>query len=179
MLPPILEPDSHISTGIRCKNCGISIIRVSWKQCIICKNFNLCEECGKYPYDKLELFARESHLKLHQNINNNNPINSECMQSVLITNVSTSIKSLTEKFSSIMAENKIQNDNDLCVILSKLKQMKHQLLTESDQQIKQQLCSMIVDYHVRAYDRKIRVLSLDGCGKILDFYIPIKFYPYF
>jgi hypothetical protein len=175
MSSPILKSHSEISTGVQCSNCSVSIVRINWEQCTICKVFNLCEECKIYPYDKLEACARKIHIELHQNLNNDNPIDSECMRTVLITNISKNITS-TQRYFNVMQEKRIHNDSDMSAITSKLKQMKNQVLTESDLEIKQEICSMIVDYHMRAYDRKIRILNLDGGGKIFNIYVFITFH---
>ncbi len=174
MSSSLLESITQISTSVRCNNCGITISRVNWKQCILCKKFNLCEDCEKYSYDKLELFSRKNHIKIHENIGNNNLITSEYMQPILMKNALKDLETLNEKFYSIMEEKKIQNDNEMAVVLTKLKQVKNDLLTDSEQKIKQELCSMIVDYHMRAFDIIIRVLSLDGGGKRRNIYIKIR-----
>ncbi|CAF0927057.1 unnamed protein product [Didymodactylos carnosus] len=42
----LLTPCSQVSRRIRCQNCGNQMNQVSWKQCLICKTFNLCDECA-------------------------------------------------------------------------------------------------------------------------------------
>ncbi|CAF0805872.1 unnamed protein product [Adineta steineri] len=164
MLSSNFQTDCQISTGIRCINCNISISDVTWKQCKICRKFPLCNVCDTYPYNKLEDTVRKKHSQIHENLADKNPITSDCMYSISIADTSIDFGKVTEKFLYVLEEKKIRNDEDMYYVLTKLKHMQNQSLTDGDSELKQQLGSMIIDYHMRAYDRILRILCCDGGG---------------
>jgi hypothetical protein len=118
----------------------------------------------------LESLARINHIKFHQNIGNNDLITSQCIKLVSMDNVSEDIETKEETFSSIMQEGKIQNDIDMSVV-DKFKKMNNESLTEAEQGRKQELCSRTIDYYMCSFDRILRILSLDGGGKIFNNYL--------
>ncbi len=146
----LLKSSSQISTCIRCQNCGMIIDQVSWKQCTICKKFNLCDECESCPYNTLERATLHNHIEFHKNIGLNDPITGENMQSVLVTTGSEDVETRAQEFCRIMEDKKIQNDYDMCVVTGMLKQMKNRSLGASEQEQQHQLGSMIVAYHTQA-----------------------------
>ena len=163
---------SQISTDIRCTNCGVNIVRIIYKQCTLCHQFNLCEECEAYPYDELELRAREIHITFHHD---KLSINSQYMKLVSVRQaMNEDTQRFDRKFHAIMREDKIQNDIDMSIVMGKLKKLKNEPDQQQQQQenMKEKLCSMIIDYHMRAFDRKINILNLDGGG--IRGYMPIR-----
>jgi len=163
---------SQISTDIRCTNCGVNIVRIIYKQCTLCHQFNLCEECEAYPYDELELRAREIHITFHHD---KLSINSQYMKLVSVRQaMNEDTHRFDRKFHAIMREDKIQNDIDMSIVMGKLKKLKNEPDQQQQQQenMKEKLCSMIIDYHMRAFDRKINILNLDGGG--IRGYMPIR-----
>jgi hypothetical protein len=64
-----------------------------------------------------------------------------------------------------MTEKKIDDDYDMSNVTAMLKDMGSRVLTVTEREQQQQLGSMIIEYHTQAYERKIRVLSLDGGGE--------------
>lgn len=163
---------SQISTDIRCTNCGVNIVRIIYKQCSLCHQFNLCEECEAYPYDELELRAREIHITFHHD---QPSINSQYMKSVSVRQaMNEDTQRFDRKFHAIMREDKIQNDIDMSIVMGKLKKLRNEPDQQQQQQenMKEKLCSMIIDYHMRAFDRKINILNLDGGG--IRGYMPIR-----
>ncbi|CAF1143703.1 unnamed protein product [Didymodactylos carnosus] len=168
----LLTPCSQVSRRIRCQNCGNQMNQVSWKQCLICKAFNLCNECA-LPDIELEPAAIVYHTQLHKNIGYNECIVlRECMQLTQVTKNFDDVETSVEEFSRIMNENKIRNDYDMSVVTAILKEKRNRSQSPIEQQEQQQLSSMIIDYHTQGHGRNIRVLSLDGGG--IRGYMPIQ-----
>ncbi|CAF4637657.1 unnamed protein product, partial [Didymodactylos carnosus] len=93
------------------------------------------------------------------------------MQWTQVTEDLEDVETRVKEFSRIMNENIIRNDYDMSVVTATLKKMGNRSQSPSEQQERQQLAGMIVDYHTQGYGRNIRVLSLDGGG--IRGYMPI------
>ena len=169
MSSQLLTPSSHIFTSFRCENCGDNIDQVSWKQCIICKRFNLCSQCEKYSYTSLESSIRQNHIELHKNMGQNDSITGECLQSILVVAAPEDVEGRTQEFNRIMKDKRILDDYDMSVVTAMLNEMRNRPITPSEQEQQKQLGSMIVEYHTQAHKRTVRILSLDGGGEIIDF----------
>ncbi|CAF1086086.1 unnamed protein product [Didymodactylos carnosus] len=168
----LFTPCSQVSRYVRCQNCGVQMNQISWKQCVICKKFNLCDECAS-PDIELESASIVYHTQLHKNIGYNECIVlRECMQLTQITKNFEDEETRAEEFSHIMKKNKIQNDYDMSIVAGTLKEMGNSSQLPFKQQEQQQLSSMIVDYHTQGYGRNIHILSLDGGG--IRGYMPIQ-----
>jgi len=165
MASRILQPASEISTHFRCDHCGLLINTVAWMQCKVCKEFDLCETCGKIEYGALSLDTRTHHQKLHDN----KPVNNDCMKSILVEEAETygqqaRIQRRRKQYERILNEKKIENDYDLAVVMDILKQTKLDLSSPSSSSESNQINSIIIDYNLKASRREIHVLSLDGGG---------------
>ncbi len=68
MASRLMKSASEISTHFRCDNCGTTLHEVKWKQCTICKEFDLCHVCGNLDYTKLFDFVREYHEHRHREL---------------------------------------------------------------------------------------------------------------
>jgi hypothetical protein len=173
---PLLVSFSQISSQRRCDNCKIILDQVRWKQCKICTLFDLCHTCAKSDV-KLELHARLSHDNYHMDKGLPDPKYGGDMDWVLIGHAETSEREILEeirkkKFEKILDKGKIENDHEMSIImgvLEKKEPQKNTLLSESEIAERSKLGSMLVEYHIQGYQREIRVLSLDGGGKMTDF----------
>jgi hypothetical protein len=123
MASRILQPASEISTHFRCDHCGLLISTVTWMQCKVCKEFDLCNACGKIEYGELSLQTRIHHQKLH---NDNKPVNNDCMKLILVEEAEAfgqqaRIQRRQKEYERILNEKKIENDYDLAVVMDRLK----------------------------------------------------------
>jgi len=162
----LLQPASEISTHFRCDNCGLLLNKVSWMQCKICKAFDLCDDCAKTEYGELPPETRINHQKLHSNA----PVNNDCMKLILVEEAEIGgnqarLKRRQKEYEHILEENKIQNDYEMSVVMDKLKQTALESSSSSSTPSQDnQVNSIIVRYYLKATQRNIRVLSLDGGG---------------
>lgn len=152
---------SEISTNCRCDNCGILISQIAWKRCALCKAFDLCTVCGDIVYDELHELTLQKHRQLHPN----RGINGNSLQLVSIEEVdkddsTTRDKRREAEYQRIVHQKKINNDEEMSIIMNKL--IKHP--PSKDDPVN----SLIVQYHLTANERKIHILSLDGGGKTTD-----------
>jgi hypothetical protein len=166
----LLEQSSQISTHFQCDNCGVTIDQTSWLQCKICKMFDLCGSCANLEYSKLLTRALHEHQQLHTSTGENELIFADCLESITID--------VAEKYAEenpgtrreeadqyIINAQQIKNDYELSLAMGILKGMENtSSSSEVDDKKRTQLFKMIADYHIQAYERNIRVLSLDGGG---------------
>ena len=170
----LLKSSSQISTNFRCDNCHITISQIRWSQCSKCHKFDLCHECAAPGY-KLLPATYDNHKKYHQSHNLNDSMASEDIQSISVEEAETCAENerdrrTQEEFQRIMDAKKIQNDYEMSIVTSMLKANS----VPSVEVPPSELCSMIVGYHTQAYETDIRVLTLDGGGKMTKFlYIKI------
>lgn len=156
----LLQPASGISTHFYCDSCGTFLDRINWMQCKLCKVFDLCADCSKAEYDQLPYDTRINHQKLHPNI----VLNKDCLRLVFVEEAETQDREARrtrreKEYERIVEEKAIQNDYDMSVVVHKLALATPLIKTDQED-------SLIVNYHLRANQRNIRVLSLDGGGKI-------------
>ena len=155
---------SEMSTNYRCDNCGVLISQVVWKRCGLCKAFDLCTVCGDIVYDELPELTLQKHRKLHPE----RGINGNSLQLVSIEEVDNDDSTTRDKrreaeYQRIVQQKKINNDYEMFMIMNKLVKD----APSKDDPVN----SLIVQYHLRANQRNIRVLCLDGGGKIIGILI--------
>jgi predicted acylesterase/phospholipase RssA len=158
MSTQILKPASKISTHFRCDNCGVLLDNVRWMQCKLCKAFDLCDDCASTTYDKLSRDTIANHQKLHKNT----PITGDCLKLISVYEAETDgmqdrLKRRQKEYERIVNEKQIENDYEMSVVIDKLKHDS----PSTDNQVN----SLVVKYYLKANQRNIRVLSLDGGGK--------------
>lgn len=182
-----MESASEISTHFRCDNCGTTLHEVTWKQCKICKEFDLCHRCEKLDYAKLLDFVRHDHLQRHIEMSENGLITNDCMESIMVEaaeRYANEVRSKKRKqeLERIRKEKKIGNDYDISIVMDELEQLKcvSSLATPapasaSEEDRRHELHSLIARYHLEGHERNIRVLSLDGGGTMNDVCFTICF----
>ncbi|CAF3612259.1 unnamed protein product [Rotaria sp. Silwood1] len=171
LTPPLLISCSQISAHGYCDNCGTILDQVSWKQCKICHNFDLCRNCAK-PAFELELATQRDHKNYHKSNNYDDPKGNEDLHSVFVGEAEINWHELLNKikeshFQRIMEKGKIENDMEMSYVMAILEKKvptKTAPPSPSEEEQRSKLGSMLVEYHIQAYKRKIRVLSLDGGG---------------
>lgn len=168
MSSQIFQSASEISTYFRCDNCSMILNKVSWKQCKICQGFDLCEECANIGYDKLTREACNHHKKIHPDLPSDGSIVNDLMQLVLVEEaVKNDMQARRERGETILTrvlnDEEIQDDYDMAALMDQLKKKDESSLFSKDDKVSQ-LNSIIVKYNLKASQRRIRVLSLDGGG---------------
>ncbi|CAF1623154.1 unnamed protein product [Didymodactylos carnosus] len=157
-------PSSRISTDRRCDNCGDSIDLISWRQCKVCKLFDLCILCSQ-PGAIFVKGVYDKHKQLHKKIGVNESIKfiefSEGFYQATPTEVV--IEGRKRHFNYIVEQNKIQDDYDMYIVTAELIRMEKEGIKSSS--LVRQLSLMMKDYHLQAFTKDIRILSLDGGGK--------------
>ena len=149
---------SEISTNYRCDNCGILISQVEWMRCDLCKAFDLCTECGKITYELLPPQTLNKHQKMHLNtFIQGNALKLVSIEEVDNVESPTRDKRREMEYQRIVGHGKIENDFEMFMIMNKLKKE----APANDDPVN----SLIVKYHLRANQRNIHVISLDGGGK--------------
>lgn len=161
MASDLLKPASEISTNFRCDNCGFQLDKITWLQCKLCQAFDLCAECALTEYDQLPSETLSDHQKLHPNVD----ITKDCLREVFVEDAETDgfiarKQRRKEEYERIVAEKRIGNDFDMAVIMEKL--IDDGSFTKDDQ-----VNSLVVNYYLKANQRNIRVLSLDGGGETI------------
>ena len=159
MSPTRFQSASEISTNYRCDNCGILISQFKWKRCELCKAFDLCQECGATRYSELPTSTLEKHRQIHSGTSFDEK---NSMQPVFIEDAdndpdTTRDERRQTEYERIVVDAKIENDFEMFMIMNKLK--KNPLAVDDLAN------SLIVQYYLRANQRNIHVLSLDGGGK--------------
>ena len=71
---------------------------------------------------------------------------------------------MEKAFEHIIDAKKIQNDYEMSIVMNIL-----QKKWAASEVLPSELSSMILEYHMQAYDTNVRVLSLDGGGKIIEY----------
>ena len=158
----LLQSFSNFSTETRCDNCRIMPDEVRWQQCPKCRNFDLCHTCAEgqrltehmtdpgkcHPnseYDEDNPYARVKDVETHWR-----------------TDLEERQKSRFDRLTS--SERPIANDYDMSDVMGVLEKNGHKNVPN-----RSEWGSKLVQYHAEASKRKIRVLSLDGGGKMTDF----------
>lgn len=175
MTTRLFESASEISTHFRCDNCGVTLNKVSWMQCHVCKSFDLCELCSKTEHPKLPDHTLEKHKKFHKNASESENIPDDCMKSISVqvadAQDAPSYKLRREKtVDHILNKERIEDDYDLSVVMNKLSEASHQTLQVSKEDRLSSLNSLVTNYQVKGSKRNVRVLCLDGGGKIFKTY---------
>ncbi|CAF4030972.1 unnamed protein product [Rotaria magnacalcarata] len=168
MSSQVFQSASEISTYFRCDNCSMILNKVSWKQCKICQRFDLCEECANIGYDKLTREACKQHQKLHLDLSSDGSIVNDLMQLVLVeeavkNDVEARRKRREHILTRVLKDDEIQDDYDMAALMEELKKKEELSLFSKDDEVSQ-LNSIILKYNLKASQRRIRVLSLDGGG---------------
>ncbi|CAM2713901.1 unnamed protein product [Rotaria socialis] len=176
MSSQIFQSASEISTYFRCDNCCMILNKVSWKQCRVCHGFDLCEKCANIGYDKLTREAFNQHQRLHPDLPSDASIVNDLMQLVLIeeavkNDVEARRKRGEQILTRVLKDEEIQDDYDMAALMEHLKKQDELSLFSKDDKVSQ-LNSIILKYNLKASQRRIRVLSLDGGG--VRGYMPIK-----
>jgi len=136
--------------------------------------FDLCDECEAHGYNNLPSRTRDKHRKLHIDNSGDRQITDDCMKPILIEEAEKHGKEdrvgLREKELDRMQEKKkIENDYDISIVMSKLKQIRNaSSSTTSEKEQELHFNAMIAEYYMKAFERNIRVLCLDGGGKMTD-----------
>ena len=159
MAPDIFQPASEISTSHRCDNCGVMLDQVEWTRCILCKLFHLCKVCDKIPYHDLPNTTLERHRQWHSDTE----ITVDLLQLTSFADVDWDEDPIRwnireEQYRRIMRQGTIKNDFEMAIIM---KTLSHNRSIMNDK-----TKSLITDYHLKANERKVNILSLDGGGKI-------------
>jgi hypothetical protein len=126
----------------------------------VCKAFDLCGEC-KARVNQLPRMILSDHNKYHED-NGFAPVNGNYLEEVSIMQAvdanDARLARRKELYGGICnTKNKIENDYDMAVVLKELAAGS----SSNDSHVQ----SLVVDYFLRANQRNIRVLSLDGGGK--------------
>jgi hypothetical protein len=171
MSPRVLKASSKISTHRRCDNCGTTIDQVAWKQCRICSVFDLCTACAKFDYGSLLSEPRARHEQFHREISEDEPVTADCLESLLVEEAEGYGNEARREIRQSIVDrirqgNEIQNDHEMFLVMNELKKLGTS--TTIEQLGLDQLNSSIARYQLQASQRDIRVLSLDGGGKILQ-----------
>ena len=166
--PPLLQSSSQISANFRCDNCHVTINQIRWIQCNKCHIFDLCHECGAPGY-KLLPGTCDHHREYHRSHNLDDPIESEDIQPISIEEADTfadqSLDSRMENaFQRVMDAKKIENDYDMSIVVHILEKKR-----AASEVPPPELSSMILEYHTQGCETNVRVLSLDGGGKMIQF----------
>lgn len=179
-----VRPISVISTYNRCDNCNTMLDQPSWSQCRVCKFFDLCHQCEPNKgrkYNDLPSKTREKHNELHIKMSASKPenddfmkiITDDFMKPILIEEVEQNEKEysagLRQKLlDRIMKNNKIENDNDMSIVISILAAIGNPSSSMPETVDVPKLNSMVAQYYINAFKRNIHILSLDGGGKMTD-----------
>lgn len=148
---------------------------VSWKQCNICQSFDLCRKCGELKSIELKPHTLSKHKSFHPN---DDPIGIEKMPFVMVGDaekvLDRNIDTINEPiFKKIMKQAKIHNDWELAIVMDALHRKEKSaaplFLSSLSEAELSTLNSMIVAYHIPADENTVRVLSLDGGGKMTNF----------
>jgi hypothetical protein len=156
----LLKPASEISTNFRCDNCGLQLDKITWLQCKLCHAFDLCAGCALTKYDQLPSETLSDHQNLHPDVH----IDKDCLTEVFVGDAETNgfiarKQRRKEEYEHIIAEKRIGNDYDMAVVME-------QLIDDGPISKDDQVNSLVVNYYLKANQRNIRVLSLDGGGEI-------------
>ncbi|UJR18089.1 hypothetical protein I4U23_004989 [Adineta vaga] len=175
MASRLMKSASEISTHFRCDHCGITIDDVAWRQCKICKIFDLCHTCGQLQYNQLLDSVRNDHLQRHIELSEHGLITNDCIEWILVEQAEINGQTVRNKIREehlkrIEKEKKICNDYDMSIVMDQLEKMKNLSSTKDIEW--HGLDSLLARYHLEAHERNIRVLSLDGGG--VRGYMPIK-----
>lgn len=176
--PPsrLLESSSQISALFHCDNCGKMVDDVNWKQCNICQKFDLCRKCGELKNVELNPHTLSKHKSFHPN---DDPISIEKMPFVMVGDaekvLDRNIDTINEPiFKKIMKQAKIHNDWELAIVMDALHRKEKAaaplFLSSLSEAELSTLNSMIVAYHIPADENTVRVLSLDGGGKMSNLF---------
>ena len=140
--------------------------QVQWTQCSLCHAFSLCSSCTELHYPDLLEECRTRHEQYHQEMLIKAPITDDCWKTVLLGKAEKYLdaqrqRSEQVKYDEIREAKTIVNEYEMYVVMGKLKQLR---ATSNDTELNE-LNRLIAEYHFRASQRTVRVLSLDGGGK--------------